>query len=139
MPLLGGPSRGRQHADARSRQAVRRAADALLLLLDHAMGALADGRQLRGGGHARGIAAAHAFRPGAHQAGHADQEELVQVGTDDGQELDAFQQRHVVGQPLAEDAVVELQPAQLAVEVHVVGTKRVLSHNQASSRRTFIP
>ena len=62
------------------------------------MHALADGLQLRGRGHAGRIAAANAFRPGTHQPGHADEEELVQVGTDDGQELDAFQQRQVVRQ-----------------------------------------
>ena len=100
------------------------------------MHALADGLQLRGRRHAGRIAAANAFRPGADQAGHADEEELVQVGTDDGQELDAFQQRQVVGQSLAEHAVVELQPAQLAVEIHVVRSKRIFAHNKLATDET---
>ncbi len=52
----------------------------------------------------------------AHQAGDADEKKLIQIRTDDGQELHPLQQRHVVGEPLAEHAVVELQPAQLAVD-----------------------
>ena len=82
---------GRHHADAGRGKLRQGRQDAFLLLLHHAMDALADGPQLRGRGHAGRVAAANAFRPGAHQAGHADEEELVQVGTDDGQELDAFQ------------------------------------------------
>ena len=82
-------------------QPLQQAVHGLGLLLEHAMGPLADGGQLGGRRHAGRIAAADPGRPGPHQAGHAHQEELIQVGTDDGQEFQSFQQRQVLGQPLA--------------------------------------
>ena len=84
--------------------------------------------QLRGGGHAGRVAAADLRGAGAHQAGHADEEELVQIRTDDGQELHPLQQRHVVGQPFPQHAVVELQPAQLAVDEQFRRFQVVLAH-----------
>ena len=104
-------------------------ADAGRLLLDHAVGAAADGRKLFGGRHAGEIAAADFGRPAPHQPGHSHQEELVEVRADDGQKLQPFQQRQVVGQPFLQHAMVELQPAQLAVDVQVWRFQRVLGHD----------
>ena len=58
------------------------------------------------------------------EAGHADLEELVQVGADDGEELEPLQE-WMVGVPgLLEHAAVEGQPAQLAVEKQSLGRHR---------------
>ena len=57
--------------------------------------------------------------PMARHAGRfrdADHEELVEVGADDGGEAQALQSRDGLVRGLAQDAVVELQPAQVAVE-----------------------
>ena len=51
------------------------------------------------------------------QAADADHEELVEVGREDGQELEALQQRHRRVLGLLQHAAIELQPAQLAVDV----------------------
>ena len=63
----------------------------------------------------------HAGVDAALEAGDADHEELVEVGAEDRRELGAFQQRDapgVAGQ--VENAVVEGQPAQLALGVAVL-------------------
>ena len=53
----------------------------------------ADGHQLRARAHAVRAEFGDAGIQLRIQAGHADHEELIQVGADDGQELDAFEQR----------------------------------------------
>src|SRR5262249_49159372 len=50
-------------------------------------------------------------------AADADHEELVEVGLEDGEEFQALQQRNVRALGLLEHAAVELQPAQLTVEI----------------------
>ena len=56
---------------------------------------------------------------------HPHHEELVEVGADDGQEAQPFQQRHLRAQCLIEHAPVELHPAQLPVqEGAVTGHRR---------------
>ena len=52
-----------------------------------------------------------------HQAGDSDLEELVHVAGEDRQELDAFQQGVALVASLIEHAVLELQRAQLAVDI----------------------
>ena len=68
----------------------------------------------------RGQAVGRAFDGGAFdllfEAGDADFEELVQVGAEDAEELDALEQGRGRVQRLLQDALIELQPAQLAVE-----------------------
>ena len=68
----------------------------------------------------------HAVRPGAPgdtrlhfllQTAHPDHEKLIQVGAEDGQELDALQERHVSILSLFQNPPIELQPAQLAVDI----------------------
>ncbi len=57
---------------------------------------------------------------GAHlllQAADTLHEELVEIGTHDGEELDAFQQRCAVVLGLVQYAAVESQPGELAIEV----------------------
>ena len=51
------------------------------------------------------------------QAGDADLEELVEVAGEDGQELDPLEQRVALVARLVQDARVELEPRQLAVDV----------------------
>ncbi len=59
---------------------------------------------------------------------HADHEKLVEIREQDGEELDAFEQRVVGVLRLFEHAALEGQQAQLAVDVQVevVGGKRKL-------------
>ena len=129
--MLVGPLRLFPEVQAVFRQPHQHRADAGVLFVDHAVDAAADGRQLLGGRHAREIAAADFGRPAAHQSGHPDQEELVQIRADDGQELEPLQQGQFLGQPLLQHAVVELQPAQLAVEEQVGGFEGIFGHNAA--------
>ena len=53
-------------------------------------------------------------------AGHADHEELVEVVREDRGEARAFDDRQVLILCKLEDALVELQPAQLTVEETVI-------------------
>src|SRR5262249_48201156 len=64
-------------------------------------------------------------------AADADHEELVQVGAEDGQELEALQKGHLRVLGLFEYAAVELQPAQLPVEVQrrIFPSRHALRHN----------
>ena len=52
-----------------------------------------------------------------HQAADPDHEELVQVGGEDGEELEPLEQGDAVVLGLVEDAAVELQPGEFAVDV----------------------
>ena len=82
--------------------------------LEHA---LARGRELLVGGQAVGRAGDLARLDLLAQAGDADLEELVEVAREDGQELDPLEQRVALVARLVQDAGVELEPRQLAVEV----------------------
>ena len=61
---------------------------------------------------------------------HAHHEELVEVGGDDGQELDALEQGMGLVECLIQDPLVELQPAQLPVDVE----RRVLEVGRIALR-----
>ena len=50
------------------------------------------------------------------QAGHANLEELVEVGVSDAEELEAFEEGNAGIPGLVEDALVELEPTQFPVE-----------------------
>jgi hypothetical protein len=50
------------------------------------------------------------------QAGDADFEKLIEVRADDAEEFQAFQQRILRVHGFVQDALVEFQPAQLAIE-----------------------
>ena len=84
---------------------------------DEVEDALAGGRQLLVGGAPVGRAGDLAGLDLLAQAGDADLEELVEVAGEDGQELDPLEQRVALVARLVEDAGVELEPRQLAVEV----------------------
>ena len=79
--------------------------------------ALAGGGELLVGGPAVGRAGDLAGLDLLAQAGDPDLEELVEVAGEDGQELDPLEQRVALVARLVEDAGVELEPRQLAVEV----------------------
>ena len=65
------------------------------------------------------------------EPGDADLEELVEIGGCDGKEFDPFQQRRCEVSRLVEHALVEFQPAQLAVEeMHREGHVRRHRHNR---------
>jgi len=63
-------------------------------------------------------------RDAALEAGDPDHEELVEVVAEDRQELDALEQRHVLVHGELQDALVELQPGELALEEAVGGERR---------------
>jgi hypothetical protein len=79
---------------------------------------LTDAFQLHQGRHAVGAGAA--LDPGLDlflESADADHEELFQVRAEDGQKLEPFQHRHASVLRFFQDATIEFQPAQLAVEV----------------------
>ena len=51
------------------------------------------------------------------EASDADLEKFVEVGAGDGEEFDAVEEGQVGAECFAEDALVELQPGEFAVEV----------------------
>ncbi len=81
--------------------------------------ALAGRGQLLVGGPAVGRAGDLAGLDLLAQAGDPDLEELVEVAGEDGQELDPLEQRVALVARLVQDAGVELEPGQLAVQVRV--------------------
>jgi hypothetical protein len=87
------------------------------LILHQPRGAAANrGELLRG----RETVGRQVLRPGAlllQQRRDAHHVELVEVRRDDGQEFHALEQRVIVRGRLIEHALVELEPAQLAVDV----------------------
>ena len=93
--------------------------EAAHLGLDRRADVLGDRLERVVGGEAVRAAPGDAFLDLLAQAGHPDHVELVQVGGEDRQEAEPFQQRRgrVGGQ--VQDPVVELQPGDLAVDVQV--------------------
>ena len=79
--------------------------------------ALADGRELLLGVQAVGRDVVDAGAELLQQRRDAHHEELVEVGAGDGEELHALEQRMRRIVRLSEHALVELEPAQLAVDV----------------------
>ena len=69
----------------------------------------------------------------ARQRGDADHEELVEVVGRNRQELDAFEERVGVRLRLCEDALVEGQPAELAVDVQ----RRICQVRRVGHERTL--
>jgi hypothetical protein len=89
---------------------------ATVLVLDLPTGPLRDGGEFRLGRHpVRGQG------NGSHlhlllETGHTHLEELVQIGADDAEELEALQQRILLVEGLIEYPLVELQPAQSPID-----------------------
>src|ERR1700730_11996941 len=82
----------------------------------HLTDACADGAELLARSHAVGRALGDAKHNLLFQAADANLEELVEIPAEDGKKLRAFQQRR--GRVLGErqDAVVEVEPAELAID-----------------------
>ena len=78
------------------------------------------------GGQADGVLDRETRCQPPHQAGDPDLEELVQVGGEDGEEADALEQGDLIVLGQFEDALVELYPALLPVEVPVSG--QIVTH-----------
>jgi hypothetical protein len=109
--------RGPQSFDPRLGQlGLEEVHEAGVLVFHQLAHAFADSGQLLGGGHAGGVGAGHAFIEQDVQTADADHEEFVQVGAGDGQELQSLQRRQRLVAGLVENALVELQPGELAVE-----------------------
>ena len=93
-------------------------AQTLERLAEHAAHLFADGGKLIARRHAVGAGADGDARSDfLLQAADADHEEFVEVGSEDGQELDPLQQRHGAIERFFENATIELQPAKLAIDV----------------------
>lgn len=123
------PAREVVHRDLRDRLGVELGSDDVLEQLRVAghelVRADADGvHDLQGhpAGHGRhGEAGVDA----AFEAGDADHEELVEVGGEDREEADPLEQRHLRVGGEVEDALIEGEPAELAVEESVGGIGQV--------------
>jgi hypothetical protein len=87
---------------------------------------LTDRAQLLGRREPVGVLAGHLRGDLLLEAGHADLEELVEVGLEDRQELRPLEQREVRVLGEGQHALVELQPGQLPVEVAHVGLVAVV-------------
>ena len=81
-----------------------------------AQGVLADLREDLPRRQAVGEAARGRIAGDLRDLGHADHVELVQVRADDRREPQALERRHRLGRGLGQDAIVERQPRQVAVE-----------------------
>jgi len=93
----------------------------LLLGVDEA----ADGGELLVGGRAVGGKDGDASGELLLDAGDADHKELVKVGGEDREELDAFEERMAGIEGFLEDAEVELEPAELAVDIRRLFGRRL--------------
>ena len=89
--------------------------------------AFADGADLLGGGESSVVGDAGAAAAHHGEATDADLEELIEVGAGDGEELESFEEGFVGAFGLLEDALVEFEPGEFAVdEVHGVGRSGAL-------------
>ncbi len=91
----------------------------LVLLVDQAHGAGADGLQLLGNRQAVRTALHRAGLQQFLEAGDADLEELVEIGARDAQELHPLEQRNAAVLGLLQHALIELQKRQLAIDVEL--------------------
>ena len=79
-------------------------------------------RHAGGTGHVIAVSDQELHRRNAHH------EELVEVAGSDAEELESFQERHVVAHGFSEHARVEFHPAELAVEKTIGAPGVVLGH-----------
>jgi hypothetical protein len=87
-----------------------------VLVGHHLMRPLADGFQLLGGRHPGGVAFRAPLLAQHLQPADADHDEFVQVRAGDGQEFQTLQQRQPLVRRFVQDALVEFEPAELAIE-----------------------
>ncbi len=107
---------GPDSPDPGRRQPALEIRQARVLILDHLPRHAADLPDLDGRREPREVRLVPALGRYLLQPAETDHEELVQVRTGDGQELEPLEQREVGVESLFEDAPVEGQPAQLAVK-----------------------
>ena len=88
-----------------------------VLLLHEEMGILQDGGQLFAGGHARNVLLLISRMLLVLEGGHTHHKELIQVGRGNGEEFQSLQQGIVLAPGLGKASSVELQPAQLSVDI----------------------
>ena len=106
----------RHHCDAFAAQlGVQLGPDALLVGNQPARGFIDLGKLL-GGRHAVGTGGGDTGAHHAHQAGDAHHVELVEIGRGDGQKAQPLEQGMAAVQRLFNDAAVEGQPGQFAVD-----------------------
>ena len=79
----------------------------------------ANGGQLLGRGHAVGGSFERSCQQLVAKSRHPDHEELVEVGREDREEFDPLEQRTLLIECLFQDAQIELQPAELTVDVEL--------------------
>ncbi len=89
------------------------------LLAHHVLNLATDEEQLLSRSQTAGVPPPDAGRLLLLEPRHTNHEELIEVGTDNGQELQSFAQRNVFGASLLKHAVIEFEPAQLAIDVVV--------------------
>ena len=105
---------------------------ASVLVCDETADAMGDGGELLCGGKAVGSGGLRAGLHDLFEPGHADLEEFVEVGRDDAEEFEALEERGGGIFGLIEDALVEFQPTQLAID-KILGIGKI--HRQPSSVR----
>jgi hypothetical protein len=109
-----------EEADARLReQRAQFATPEAVLILDHAAHALRHERENLGGGASVHAALRHVAFHLLLEAGDANLEEFVEVRADDAEKLHALEQRVRGIAGFGEHALVEFEPAQLAVQEYV--------------------
>ena len=122
--LLGRQITGRDAADAQVGEArLDVGAPAPVQIVHHRVGAGADGRELLGRGQAVGRGLDDVAGQLLLETGDADHEELVQIRRDDGDELEAFAERHRRIARFLEHAFVEAEPGQLPVDEQLRGRR----------------
>ena len=129
VTLVRGELIGIQLMDALSLELAPYGAEILRNLRRQLAYARIDRLKLLGGGHARLTVVDGLLRKlQVKQAAHAHHEELLQIGTPDGNELHALEQRNVRIDRLIEHAFVERQPRKLSI-LHVrLGPGAALLH-----------
>lgn len=109
---------GFEEADAVTLQAGGQLlAPAGVLVIDHAADALLNRAQSFGGGKPIGAGTEDAGFDLLLESGDADFKEFVEVGTGDAKEFEALEQRDGRVEGFFENALVEFQPAQFAIDV----------------------
>jgi hypothetical protein len=92
------------------------AVEQMVLLLDEKQDAFAELFQLSGWSEACGVGS---FASGAleqSQPADAHLKKLVEVGGGDGEEFDAFEKRNIIALGLVQNALIELNPREFAIQ-----------------------
>ena len=121
LGVLLGDLRVVDDRDALRGEPAAKVADEERVIEDEAGDPLADGGELLGRGAPVGRVLGAAGRHLLHESRHPHLEELVQVGREDGQELGPLEEGVPLVPRLVQDAGIEVEPGQLAVDVRHAG------------------